>query len=106
MGIPAPSADAVEAVKGALAWFERTAVRGLAITRQGGAARVVARPDAPTMWARMYELGTDKPIFGDRDRTVHFGFDELSSERRNGYAWYGPWPASAIEEYKRWSVSH
>ena len=104
MSIPAPSADVVAAVKGAVAWFERVALHDIAWTRQGGTPHVVARPGAPLLWTRMYELGTDRPIFGDRDRTVHFVFDELSSERRNGYAWYGTWPASALEEYKTWAA--
>jgi mannose-6-phosphate isomerase-like protein (cupin superfamily) len=102
MSIPNPSPEIVAAVKGAVAWFERTAQRDIAVTRNGGVVRLIERAGAPPLWARMYELGTDKPIFGDRDRTVHFAFDELSSERKNGYAWYGAWPASVLEAYKSW----
>lgn len=103
MTVPNPSAEIIAAVKGGIAWFERTVQRDIAFTRQGG-GQLVARPGAPPLWARMYELGTDKPIFGDRDRTVHFDVAELSSERRSGYAWYGPWPASALEAYKTWAA--
>jgi len=56
------------------------------------------------LWARMYEPGTNRPIFGDRDRTVHYVYDELSSERKNGYGWYGTWPESALTEFKTWAA--
>ena len=45
-------------------------------------------------WARFYELGTDRPIYGDRDGEVHYTLEELSQERRDGYAWHGRWPAA------------
>ncbi len=98
--VPNPSPDVSAAIQGATAWFGRTALRDLAWTRQGGAGQLVAHPGALPLWARMYEIGTDRPIFGDRDRTVHFAVEELSSERRAGYAWFGVWPASALEASK------
>lgn len=41
------------------------------------------------LWARLYEVGTDKPIYGDRDGKVHYTLDEISEERRSGYSWQG-----------------
>lgn len=103
MTLPKPSPDIVAAIKGANAWFERVALRDVVWSRQGGGGKLAARPGAPPLWARMYEFGTDKPVFGDRDRTIHYVFDELSSERRSGYAWYGTWPAAALEAYRTWT---
>jgi hypothetical protein len=40
-------------------------------------------------WARLYELETNKPIYGDRDGKIHYTLDEISAERRRGYAWQG-----------------
>lgn len=40
-------------------------------------------------WARLYELQTNKPIYGDRDGEIHYTLDEISAERRRGYAWQG-----------------
>jgi len=39
------------------------------------------------LWARMYEVGTNKPIYGDRDKKIHYTLEEISEERRNGYSW-------------------
>ncbi len=44
---------------------------------------------APGVWARMYEIGTNKPIYGDRDGKVHYTVEELSPERQTGYSWKG-----------------
>jgi PelA/Pel-15E family pectate lyase len=104
MSVPNQSPAIVASIKASAAWYERVALHDLAWTRNGQVGQLVARPGAPLLWARMYELGSDKPVFGDRDRTVHFDVNELSNERRSGYGWYGTWPASALAEYKTWSA--
>jgi hypothetical protein len=43
----------------------------------------------PGQWARYYELGTNKPIYGDRDGRVHYTLAEISAERQRGYSWLG-----------------
>jgi hypothetical protein len=40
-------------------------------------------------WARLYELETNKPIYGDRDGKIHYTLAEISAERQRGYAWQG-----------------
>lgn len=53
-------------------------------------------------WARLYEVGTNKPIYGDRDRKIHYRLDEISAERRSGYAWQGSFGVpEAIRAYGR-----
>lgn len=106
MSLDQPPPEVAAAIRGAVAWFKRTALNDLVWTRRGGNGQLLAHPGAPPLWARMYEIGTDRPIFGDRDRTVHYAVAELSSERRNGYAWYGVWPAVAIEGFAVWAQQH
>ncbi len=38
-------------------------------------------------WARFYEIGSDRPVFGDRDGSVHYSLDEITEERALGYRW-------------------
>ena len=102
MSLPNPSPEIVQAVEDAMAWFRRTEQRDIIWSRFTNNTQVVVSPGAPPLWARFYELDTDKPIFGDRDRTIHYGVSEISSERRAGYAWYGDWPAIALEMYESW----
>lgn len=102
MTIPHPSPELVKAVDSAMAWFRRTPVHDIKWSRSDNDARPKTAPGAPPLWARFYELNTDKPIFGDRDRTIHYAVAELSPERRAGYSWYGDWPASALETFNTW----
>lgn len=99
-----PEKKIVAAVEGAIAWFRAAALHDVAWVRDPATSRgeLIARPGAPLLWARFYLPGTFTPIFGDRDRTIHFDVAEISAERRAGYAWYGTWPAAVLEEYEVW----
>ena len=55
---------------------------------------------APNRWARFYELGTNTPIYGDRDGKIHYRLDEISEERRTGYSWQGSYGAGAMSYYE------
>jgi hypothetical protein len=39
----------------------------------------------PGEWSRLYEIGTNRPIYGDRDGSIHYDLAEVSEERRKGY---------------------
>ena len=58
---------------------------------------------AKPIWARYYEIGTNKPFFSDRDGVKKYTIAEIGYERRNGYAWYGDWPQQLLEtDYPAW----
>src|SRR5262249_5736456 len=107
MALPHHSAHIVSAVHGAAEWFQKTQIRGVAYKFDRGEGRhLVSAPGNGPLWARFYEIGTDRPIFGDRDKTIHDTVDEISNERRNGYGWYRDTPKRALEHYGRWSKAH
>ena len=57
------------------------------------------------MWARFSEIGTNRPIFSDRDGVAKHDLAEIGYERRNGYSWLGTWPAPLLEkEYPAWKA--
>lgn len=101
-----PSAQEQQAIRTVAAWFQKTAVQGFVYTRTPQGRGLVAQPGAAPLWARYYQIGTDKPIFGDRDQSIHDTVDELSLERRNGYGWYGEEPSHALELYAAWTKLH
>ena len=68
--------------------------------------KLVAAPDSGPVWARFYEIGTDRPVFGDRDKSLHDDVNELSRERRNGYGWYRNTPKQVLVEYEAWARTH
>lgn len=103
MSLPAPPAAVVAAVDAAVAWFPSRALHDVAWDRRAPEGTGLAsRPGAPLLWARFYELGTDKPVFGERDRLVHYTPAELTLERRNGYGWFNDRPAGLAPLYAKW----
>lgn len=107
MTLTRPSPQIIAAVHDAAAWFEKTKITDMAWQRDDtGQRRLVHQPGSNPIWARYYEIGTDRPIFGDRDKTIHDKLEEISQERRRGYAWYRDSPKRALEEYAVWSKTH
>lgn len=103
MSIPEPSWDVVGAIHAAAAWFKETKLNDVAYRFTGEDGRLLVKaPGSGPLWARYYDIATNQPIFGDRDKTIHDDVNEISKERRNGYAWYRDTPARALEQYLRW----
>ena len=65
---------------------------------------LVDDPNAPALWARMYDMQTLKPVWCDRDRKICNDFNEMSLERRNGYAYTGKWVSKIPEKYNAWKA--
>jgi PelA/Pel-15E family pectate lyase len=106
MKLPQPDPEVVEAVHRAVAWFRKTAIPGKAYQRGPDERRLVSVAGAAPIWARFYEIGTDRAIFGDRDKSIHDDVNEISAERRNGYSWYNSGPQEALDRYAEWSAGH
>ncbi|HEX8431515.1 MAG TPA: pectate lyase, partial [Longimicrobium sp.] len=100
MGLPSPDARVVAAVHGAAAWFRATAINGFAYESKG---ELTPRAGAGPIWARFYEIGTNRPIFSDRDGVIRYNWSELGTERRYGYNWYTADAARALRRYDTWA---
>ena len=105
MGFPKPRKELVAAVDAAVAWFRKTATTGQSYQRGPAGRRLEPSPGAGPIWARFYDIGTGRPIFGDRDKTIHDDVNEISAERRNGYSWYNAAPQQALDRYATWCKS-
>lgn len=110
MGIKNPSEQLIEVIESAIAWFEKSKITGIKwvekpdASQPGGFDRVVVKdPNAGPIWARFYEVGTNRPIFVGRDGVIKYDVAEIEEERRNGYQWYVNTPASLLkEDYPAW----
>jgi PelA/Pel-15E family pectate lyase len=110
MSLDNPSPEVVSAVDGAVEWFKASRIEGTRLTvvpdamSPSGRNRVVVKdPAAPSLWARFYEIETNRPIFVDRDGVKKYSLAEIGYERRNGYSWLGNWPEKLLrEEYPAW----
>lgn len=70
----------IEPLPRAIAWFKRSQL-------------------SPGLWARMYELGTNTPIYGDRDGKIKYRVEDLSPERQTGYSWKSDYGVDAAIAY-------
>jgi len=110
MEIDKPSDEVIEAIEGAIAWFEAAKLEGIRVVRkedksspEGTDRIVVSDPSAEPMWARFYTIGTNKPIFCSRDGIPRATLAEISHERRNGYSWLGYYGANLLaKDYPAW----
>ncbi len=107
--------EITRAVDAAVAWLKATMLIGVRVERVPAPpveffrhktdfdVVVVKDEKAPPLWARTYEVGTDKPIFASRDGIKVYSLAEVDRERRTGSGWYGNWPRQLIEtEYPKW----
>ena len=106
MALPHPTVPQVRDIIDAGAWLTRVAIHDSAWRPTPTGRDLVPSPGAPLIWARYYEIGTDRPLFGDRDKSVHDKVSEISAERRNGYSWYNSTPQQAVTRYAEWHAAH
>lgn len=112
MRIEKPAPEVVASVEGAVAWLKSVALHGQRVQESRNAEgkrdrRIVLDDKASPLWARFYELGTDRALYLDRDSVFRYDFNEIGAERRNGYSYHGTWPASLIErDYPKWRAKH
>ena len=83
-------ADVRASVNTALAWFDKSAIENASWVEVDG-IMTLAEDDGSTVWARFYELDTERPVFFTRDSSIHYDVEELPAEDRNRYEWYGDW---------------
>ncbi len=112
MEVKNPTPSIIEAIKSAVAWFEQTKINGLKIvdkadpTLPKGYDKVVVEDvKASPLWARFYDLKTNRPIFCGRDGIIKFSLAEIEHERRTGYRWYVNNPSELLNhDYPAWQA--
>ena len=94
-----PRLDIIRSINAAVTWMDKVKIVGIRvenITTNGEADRRVVSDPSSTIWARFYELETNKPIFVGRDGVIKYSLAEIEQERRAGYAYYGNWPKDLV----------
>ncbi len=111
MNIQNPHAAIISAVEAAVNWFDQVKLTDIRLVRYEDSSTprgydlVVGfdpAADSP-LWARFYEIGTNYPMFLDREGTIYPALSQIPYERRTGYSWLGDWPRELlIEKYPEW----
>lgn len=102
MSLPDPTADEIAAVHGGIAWLKSATITNKA-WKTGPNGHVLVDEAGSSLWARFYDAQTMKPVFGDRDMTIHDDVNDIDPERRDGYSWYNTGPAKALKRYESWT---
>ncbi|HEY4327005.1 MAG TPA: pectate lyase [Mucilaginibacter sp.] len=110
MRIPNPSSQIKNAVKSAVEWFNEVKIRGYKYvhvaspSEASGRDAVLTRDTSSIVWARFYEIDTNRPFFAGRNSIKKYNVSEIENERRIGYGWYGMWPQQLInKDYPEWA---
>ncbi len=109
MSIPDPSPQTVQAIEGALAWFQANALHGLRLQTVDAPAeqfahhrstvdrRLLADPAAPPLWGRFHDLADNSVVLANRRGERLQTYEQVGRERRTGYHWYGTWPQALLD---------
>lgn len=102
MGIEDPSPAVINAVHAAVDWLIEVAIYGYEYDHP----RLTVQEGAGPVWARFYQIGSNLPIFSNRDGEILYDWHEVDDERRRGYAWYRYGPEDVLNAYEDWSRKH
>jgi PelA/Pel-15E family pectate lyase len=104
-----PSQEIIAAIKAGIEWFESVKIKGFkyvdvdAPNEPKGKDRIIVPDINSTIWARFYEIETNRPFFSGRDSDKKYDLRQIDVERRTGYGWYGTWPATLLlVDYPKW----
>lgn len=115
---PTVDAKVLAATDAAIAWLTEVRLQGIRVERVKAPVEkflrhtvdydivVVADQDARPIWARHYDIGTNRPVFAGRDGIRKYALAEIERERRSGTLWYGYWPDELLNgSYATWRRS-
>jgi PelA/Pel-15E family pectate lyase len=109
MSLPNPSKELVASIQAGVTWLKDHEIFGFEYTGGRGDANgrtLKPKEGAGPIWSRYYSIPAQKPIFGDRDETLHDDVNDLSMERRNGYAWYSNGEQKTVDDYAAWAKAN
>jgi PelA/Pel-15E family pectate lyase len=114
MKIKNPDEKIINSIQNAVIWFNKSKIHGIKVEtihapktdyqyHSTDEDKIVAEdPQAPPIWARFYELKTQRPLFCNRDGRPVYTLAEVDRERRTGYAWYIYDPQEILDKYPGW----
>jgi len=102
MSLDNPDPKVVRAIEAGVEWYENSKITGISVIHVNRDRVVIKDPNAPPIWARFYEIETNRPFFCGRDGVKKYSLAEVEKERRGGYSWYGRWGDDVAANYEKW----
>lgn len=96
-----------DAIVNGCEWFKTHSISGYKQYKVNGNI-VISKTNnnVNLLWSRYYSLDNQTPVFFDRDGNTYNldTFNNIPSERRNGYNWLGIWGYHLLEIYDKWKL--
>jgi PelA/Pel-15E family pectate lyase len=96
-----PSDGVVRAIYAATDWLRAVPLQDLSYSH----SQLTSSLNAPPLWGRLYEIGTNRVIMANRDGVKLYDWNKLT-DRRSGYGWYTTKPAETLAAFDEWSKRH
>ncbi|WP_240008686.1 pectate lyase [Pseudaquidulcibacter saccharophilus] len=108
MKIQNPSKDIKDAIISGIEYFDANKIENKKWEKsnQTGNKELIDAIGAKPLLARYYDITSNQPLFGDRDKTIHDNVYDLSLERRNGYSWYNTSYSNVMKAYDEWKKAN
>ena len=90
------------AVEAAIQWMKESELKDTEYVRNGDNGVYFKNTNGHRTWYRFYEIGTNLPIFCDRDGIMKHDILEIGEERRHGYSWAGDWAKKILKAYDQY----
>ena len=111
MSLDKPAPEVKRSIEAAVAWLNEVKMPGFAMQeikdpkQPTGRDRVIVPEAGSTIWARFYDLETNKPIYVGRDGVKRANMADIENERRAGYVYASTWPAKLLaKDYPKWQA--
>lgn len=110
MQLDNPTPSVIAAVRNGVTFLDHLKIKNLSVERvkdekQATKTELLIKNDSNSspLWARFYDLDSQKPFFCGRDGIKKENIFEIENERRVHYAWYGTWATKLIEkDFPKW----
>lgn len=112
--LDSPTDEVKRSVRSAVKWFEENKIMNLEVVWEkdpslprGYNRLTVEKPGAGPLWARFYQIATNKPIYVGRDGELKETHNEIEYERRVGYSYLGNYAEGLLKvKYPEWEKKH
>ena len=105
MTIKNPDQQIRKSIKSAVDWYSNSIITDSSYRKVNGDNVLVKEKTINPLWARFYEIETNKPIFSGRDGKIKYRVSEIEFERRNGYAWYVSSGKKVLNAWEKWKIT-
>ncbi|MDA7864976.1 pectate lyase [bacterium] len=104
MSIKKPTKSIQASVNSAVQWLRDSQLNGISVQKTSdGDKQVVSTSKSEPLWARFYEIETNRPMFSGRDGVIQYQLANIEAERRNGYSWYVNTGRRVFDQWQEWA---